>query len=352
MSRVVAVLICLFGFVTLAGAQPRVELKRIGIWRWDEALPPRVVLEDRVTVSVTGTVVDVLRELATQHPWWWLVGLPPAGGGDTVGRFEVEQLRLSEALDRLLETHGYDWGFYRGVIICWPAMKPARPREAPAPDPTSPRPAQGTTLVAADAPVSTTTFLDTLRTQGVVGPQVLADEEMAQWRVAGKIGPGRPGGNDEITWLRMAVTGVWDGVGNCAVLKASAARRLDASLRVVEASPPLIEKWPTSARRALEEAILANLGAEQWSFVRESGMVEIAFRELRPEHATLFVQVLKQWEAAHPECKIDWSRPQDMGLLIWSQVSIEQTQHGQQDQRSRVVVAVHVMQPHGVGLLL
>ncbi|MBM3501963.1 MAG: hypothetical protein FJX74_25190 [Armatimonadetes bacterium] len=281
---------------------------RIRLSSEPEVLPPRAPLTDEVTADVTGTVADALRALLGEAGIDYLAGSPgPAFG--KAAEFRVQGVPLWEALDALLEVYGYDWGQRQGVVVCWLALQPPRAREMPPPLARDEHAFPVLRDAAAFALDESCPLPDALvRAAGAGLGAIIADEELRGWHVAGRLAhPSRP---RLLAALSGALSAVGDGVGPVSVLHVGSFRRLDEALSL-QAAKGNAGQGPdgdaTTLRAGLREAVLGRLTAQQWVLVRNGGVAELAFRELPPGVAALFVQAAE--ETAGVDRRIDWTQP-------------------------------------------
>jgi hypothetical protein len=297
-----------------------------------------VLLEDHVSVSVTGTVVRAVRALLEPTDRDFAIGSPRKDFG-TAAPFEAKDVPLWEALDAMLDVYGYDWGVRGGVIALWPAFEPRRERPVP-PQPTEPRegvaPAQAPPLQFLE-PILVGEALGSAREAKIA--DVMCDEEVASWYVVVRLG------HADKLWVSRAVaaaTGtVSDGVGLYFVLRVGAFRRLDAAMRAK--SEAALDPAATEATaEAIRRGVAALLRAQQTDMVRRFGTAQLAFRELPTPLAALFVQYAQARVGAvstrgGTPMGIDWTQP---GA---ARVEVRSTKLAVVDQNGTPSTSVHLV---------
>jgi len=269
-----------------------------------------VVLEDRASVSVTGTVVHAVRALLEPTDRDFAVGSPAKDFGP-VAPFEAKDVPLWEALDVMLDVYGYDWGIRGGVIALWPAFEPRRERPVP-PQSTEPRegvaPAQAPPLQFLE-PTLAGEALESAREAKIA--DVTCDGEVGSWFVVLRLR------HADTLWVSRAVaaaTGtVSDGVGLYFVLRVGSFRRLDAAMRA-KSEAPLDAAATEATAQAIRRGVVGLLTAQQADMVRRFGTAQLAFRELPTPLAALFVRYVQARMATmrSPEgtpMNIDWTQP-------------------------------------------
>lgn len=181
---------------------------------------PRALLGEPVSVDVSGTVVDVLNAIMGQTNRLWLAGIRGASA-ERVTQLTVHDVPLWQALDKLLESYGYDWGFAHGAVLCWPALTPARPRpEVPEVAPNEEAAAEGSgPLLEISIPTPVEGVLDNFRPVRSEGPgglnivhtsrRVAVDVRLRDWKLVGHMAGGDPARS--IQQVAAALPAVIDG---------------------------------------------------------------------------------------------------------------------------------------------
>ncbi|NPV47106.1 MAG: hypothetical protein HPY69_09100 [Armatimonadetes bacterium] len=288
-----------------------------------EAQPPRALLDQTVSVTLTGTVAEVVRALAEAAGRDWVVSAPSDDFGPAK-EFRAENVPLWQAMDRLLETFEYDWGVHARVLVAWPATQPARERpETPGPEEevwvdNAPREA-----LLMDKPTALQDLLDPLsrcfdKYGDYVGEYACVAPELRSWRVLGQISKlDRMNGRS----VPLAVGAVIDGAGGVMTLEYGTLRRLDDAF-AARAGRPVGTESDTAeksmARRTrFRNALLGLLGAAQWVALRNGVEVQIAFRELPLETAVLFLDIMDEMARSRGEpWPVDWSQPQRLHITV------------------------------------
>jgi len=276
----------------------------------NETLPPRVLLEDGVSVSVTGTVVHAVRALLEPTDRDFAIGSPTKDFG-AVALFEAKDVPLWQALDSMLDVYGYDWGIRGGVIALWPVFEPRRERPVP-PQSAEPRegvaPAQAPPLQLLE-PTLVGEALESAREAKIA--DVMYDEEAGSWYAVVRLRHA-----DQLWVARTfacATGATTGGVYPYAVLRVGSFRRLDAAMRAT--SEAALGPAATEATaEAIRRGVVALLTAQQADTVRRFGTAQLAFRELPTPLAALFVQYAEAKVAAMrtpggTPMGIDWTQP-------------------------------------------
>jgi hypothetical protein len=356
-SRVRSVL--LFGMLVLVMTVVRgfaQGFTRIPLSTAPETLPPRAPLTDIVTASASGTIVEATTALLGDRGADYLVGSPTPEFSPRAD-FQAQGVPLWQALDSLLGIYGYDWGVRQGVVLCWPALQPARTRDTPPPpaqdEHTLPLPPDAPALVF-QPPVPLPAAL--MRVADAGFGAIAADRELQSWHLAGRLTHPSP------PRLRAALPGalaaVVDGVGPASVLRVGSSRRLHEALALNGARlgpGPGAADEAGPARERLRTAVLAQLTAQQWVLIRNGGVAELAFRELPSDVAALFVRAaedrLTTAKGENAEVAgIDWSAP------ARARVEVQVTRGGLLDANGRQALsdflAVRCLVPNKEGAFL
>lgn len=273
----------------VAQCQPAVAPPiRLSLPRPPEPQAPRIALHQPVSLDLEGTVVEIADRLLRPLGLEYLVGVyPPDAHGPA--SFTVEDASLSEALDLLLETHGYDWGVESGVVVLWPATQPSRERARPgeADDAPGPLP-EGAQSLDLPTPQPVAEFLDMAQEVGFLTEmRYLPVRETRAWLVAGRIGPGP--WNRLIMCLAHAVQATTDGMMPVGILKPNSTWRLDRALRWLREHQSAIP-----AEDRFRTGVSELLSAQQWVLLRAGGIVEIPFCDLPTETAAVFVAAAEE----------------------------------------------------------
>ena len=291
-------------------------LPLVTLWSEPEPASPRALLDRTVRVRLTGTVADAVRELVGRQNDW-LVSAPGPQFAPPI-EFALEGLPLWQALDRLRDAYGYDWGYTEGAVVCWPATEPRSPRNKP-------RPPQPTTVLLGNdkrepvvlgdlTPVGKA--LEEFDDHGfhfVFG----LDDELKGWHVLGRISRvGQPG----IEAVIAAMGAVEEGVCLHFAIKPGAAHRLDAALAWLRANPqpaPPDPNTPSLTPGLFRKRLISRLSSQQWLYVQMGGQTELAFRELPTDVAGLFVAAARETATCvTPAEQIDWAQPDKMKVEI------------------------------------
>jgi hypothetical protein len=328
--------------------------------------PPasRCLLEERVSADVNGSVVDVVKALMGHSKREWLVSVR-GDSAEKTAQFTATDAPLWQALDKLLEAYGYDWGFSHGAVVCWPALIPARPR------PETPRaiPAADD-VVLAEPPIEigTPTWVgDALEpyrpTRGYIELRPAVDARLRDWKLVG-----RSAGDDcarGIQQMAAALTAVVEGSPDEGCLCMGAHMWLDRALRGADARAAELKArgidlaYRSRGAIPLKDAIRALLSPQQWRLVEIGGGALIWFREVPLDVAELWVVTAKvresQWVKQAPEGQdwsVDWSRPDEFCAIASRSQEVEPSPV---DGLFRVVgyhvgINVTVMKKDGIGI--
>ncbi len=276
----------------------------------EDIIPGRVLLEDRVTVETTGTVVDVVSRIAAGAGRDWLLGVAP--DAELAGApFSVTDEPAWVALDRLRKAFGYDWGYVEGAIVCWPAMLPQPDRETPAALPAEKRERQADEGLSFPEPTELAAALEQADTVGALqGVYVYPHPELTGWRVAGALE--RPDCLQFMPCLGAALGATADNWGAFRRLVINSHRRLDAAIRFLDAGPGLADLRGEALSAAFSRAVPPLLCAQQWTIMRDGrGVAEMAFRELPTEVAAMVVaRVRERAKDGSTPFEPDWSQVQ------------------------------------------
>lgn len=307
-----------------------------------EAQPPRALLEQQATVSLTGNVAHVVRALAEGAGRDWVVSAPSEDFGPAK-EFRVEGLPLWQAMDRLLETYGYDWGVHAKVLVAWPATQPARERpETPAPEEEVWADATPRESLVVDRPTPVTELLAAL-SRPWDGEQkaeyVCLAPELRPWHVIGYIGKldRLKGGS-----VPAAVGAIVEYAGGVMGLKYGTLRRLDEALAIRQTAVPETEDTSAEAsiarRTRFRNAVLSLLSAQQFVYLRSSGEVQVAFRELPSEAAVLFLEIMDEMARTKGEpWPVDWTQPQRLYVTV-------RAGHASFEQRDGTMLTLPILQ--------
>ncbi|NPV47267.1 MAG: hypothetical protein HPY69_09930 [Armatimonadetes bacterium] len=284
-----------------------------------EAQPPRALLDQTVSVTLTGTVAQVVRALAEGAGRDWVVSAPSDDFGPEK-EFQVEGLALWQAMDKLLGVYGYDWGVHARVVIAWPATQPARERpDQPAPEEETWVDTEPRESLVLDTPTALTDLLKPLSEPWDGEAQAeyaYVAPELRSWRLVGRIAAlDRLNGAS----IPLAVGAVTEYAGGAMALEYGTHRRLDDAWKCRASSPdepggPPEETWP---KMRLRKAVLGALTAQQWVYLRNLGEVQIAFRELSVEAAALFLAAAEKAPRLQTGGRaVDWHQPQRLFVSI------------------------------------
>lgn len=325
---------------------------------------PRCLLEERVSADLNGSVVEAMRALMGRSRREWLVSIR-GDSADKTAPFAVTDAPLWQALDKLLEVYGYDWGFSHGAVVCWPALIPARERpQTPGPIPAADdvQPAAPPIPILQPTPVEEA-LAPYRPTSGYVDCRPSLDSRLRDWKLVG-----RSAGDDcarGIAQIAAALTAVVEGdpyegcismgahVWLDRALRGADARAAELTARGVDLTDPVARILP------IKDAIRALLSPQQWRLIEIGGQAVVWFREVPLEVAELWVVMARagepQWVKGAPEGEdwsVDWSRPEEFCATAsrWPEV-----QRSPADGLWRVVahhvnVSANVMKKDGIGI--
>ncbi len=295
----------------------------------EDRLPDRVLLDTRVTLDITGTVVDAVAGIATGAGRDWLLGVAP-GAELAETPFVAADEPAWAALDRLREAFGYDWGLVEGTIVCWPALLPRGERATPGP----PRAEQRERREPGDAlsfpePTELRLVLTRAREAGALrGIFVYPHPELMGWRVAGSLA--RPDRNQLRAALGAAIGATADGVGCHYRLVVGSPRRLDAAIRLLDTDPALAGLRGDELRSAFRRSVLPLLCAQQWAVIATGHRAaELALRELPVEVAAMAVATVRECAPGHEDEFVpDWASPGRIKVCVRSTSGFRQAGDG------------------------
>ncbi len=314
----------------------------------EDRLPDRVLLDPRVTLDITATVVEVASRVAAAGGGDWLLGVAP-NTEPVQARFAVADEPAWVALDRLREAFGYDWGFVEGTLVCWPALLPQDERETPGPAPDRERESgQPGDALSFPEPTEVGPVLQRARDAGALrGVFVYPHPELVGWRVAGSLA--RPDRNQFRAALGAAIGATADGVGCHYRLVVGSPRRLDAAIRLLDTDPALAGLRGDELRSAFRRSVLPLLCAQQWAVIATGHRAaELALRELPVEVAAMAVATVRERAAGHEDEFVpDWAGPGRIKVCVRTSSQYRQSQDGWQISR-QVGVAVEVLATNGL----
>ncbi len=293
-----------------------------------------------MSVEVSGTVVEALKALMGQTNRLWLAGVR-GESADKVAQLTVRDVPLWQALDRLLATYGYDWGYAHGAVVCWPALMPPRER------PEVPQAIAGVEASAQDAaealevpePTPIDTVLDHFRPArypsdgGVthLNRRVAVDGRLRDWKLVGRMAGGDPARG--IQQVAAALPAVIDGPPEEGCISMGAHMWLDRAMRGADARAAELQAQgvdladPMRGWIPLRDRLCALITPQQWALIEMGGQAVIWFRELPLDVAELWVATARArepfWDRFKPkpgqvlprnypkDHSVDWSRPED-----------------------------------------
>lgn len=303
---------------------------------------PRALLEEPVSVEVSGTIVEALQALMGQTNRLWLAGVR-GESADKVAQLTVRDVPLWQALDRLLATYGYDWGYAHGAVVCWPALIPPRER------PEVPQAIADVEASADDAaevlevpePTPIDTVLDHFRPArypsdgGVthLNRRVAVDGRLRDWKLIGRMTGGDPARG--IQQVAAALPAVIDGPPEEGCISMGAHMWLDRAMRGADARAAELKTKGIEIGDSdrynypLQDRLRALFTAQQWALMALGGQGVIWFRELPLDVAEIWVLTARvgetRWARLPPpagesqpgDWSVDWSRPEDFYVMAY-----------------------------------
>jgi len=318
-----------------AWAQPIPKVPAIVLPSSPETRPQRVLLGETVSLSLNGTVADAVGALAKEAGKDWIVSTTGDGLGRTA-EFVVQNAPFWRSLDRLRDVYGYDWGVYSGVIVAWPAMQPeGAARVPPAGAPVAAPPGDGVAL-ALDKPTLVADLLPTMSKTVGEGLTLCLHPELQPWRVTGRIGCLD---RSRVQAVVSAIGAVLEGSGPALVIKPGSHRQLSEAMAAARrgGAPASLAQ----AEAALTEAVLPQLTAQQWVYVRNGGEAQLALRELSVAAAALMLNALDAANAAGGKHEVNWTQPQRMYVAVRMTWGTVKQPDGSVVERQHLVVACH-----------
>lgn len=307
-------------------------------------VPPasRALLNERVSVDVNGTVLEALKAVMGQSGRLWLASVCE-NSADKVAQFRVQDMPLWQALDRLLETYGYDWGFAEGSVVSWPALSPARVRHA-TPE-MGPEAAATTEVVEPIEFAEPTPIMDVMvcfyPTTGWLNGRPTVDVRLRGFRLVGRLA-----GDDiarGIHQIAAALPAVVQGDPMEGCIAMGAHMWLDRAMRGAEAraaelaAQGIVLEYNGRHTFPLEDRIRALLTPQQWELMDQRGQAVIWFRELPLDVAELWVLAARVSDAGWASRKsvttsgeavespsVDWSRPEDFKAVVFYTDDVQQ----------------------------
>jgi hypothetical protein len=241
----------------------------------------------------------------------------------------VTEAPLWQALDRLLDLYGYDWGYVRDTVVLWPAFTPSRVRaEVPEgePVPVVPIPADPPPMEVAQPAPAEKLLAARVAERAFYIPTV--DPRLRTWKVVGKLGAGDLG--RLVRQVADSLCAVVQGPPEQACLCMGAHMWLSTALK---GTPELAARLkaqgvtvPTMGpKQGLQPVLIPLLSDQQWELMDLGGRALIWFRELPLEAAEMVVLCLQAGDAklADPRSGTfdrgalltDWTYPDEIQVI-------------------------------------
>ncbi len=278
-----------------------------------DAAPPRCALNTRITVNVNGTIADALRQMAAAAgDLCWICGIPPDAKLQKA-TFSVNDEPLWQALDRLREAYGYDWGVTPSGIVAWPTMEPALQRKAPRPLPQPLKMAQvdSQRVVRLNKPTAIVAAVRKCWAPEDADKLVVSiHDQLKGWRVVGVLNRSShysPGSTASA--IAAAAGAMMLGGYPFVYLRPSPLRCLDIAVKYLRAHPELKNQPTAMLGERLRASLLRNhFTAQHRALIRHRLVATVLFWELSPEEAAMFIELARR-RAEQAHTQPDYSQP-------------------------------------------
>jgi hypothetical protein len=288
----------------------------------------------------------------------WLAGTRE-DSADKIASFAVQDIPLWQALDQLLETYGYDWGYAYGAVVCWPALIPARERpETPEAIPDAAAASPDANPFDVPEPTAIGTVLEHYRparspSDGgatYLNRRVTVDVRLSDCKLVGRMAS--EGTALGIYQIAAALPAVVQGDSLEGAISMGAHMWLDRALRGADAraaelkAQGIVIADGDGYSHPLQDRLRGLFSAQQWGLMDLGGQAVIWFRELPLDVAELWVLTARvgevRWARLTPppgeerpeDWSVDWSRPEDFHVMAFFG---EDLQRNPDDQLNRVV---------------